>query len=45
MNYKDVFAQWSTAYRDIAATQFGYFMDAWKTLEKAAQDAPTFWKK
>lgn len=50
MNYQDVFARWSAAYRDITATQFGYFMDGWKTMEKNVQDSTKFdwysiWKK
>ena len=50
MNYKEVFAQWSSACRDIAATQFGYFMDGWKSMEKQFQDTTkvdwtSFWKK
>ena len=50
MNYKDVFAQWSSAFRDITATQFGYFMDGWKSIEKQIQDSTkvdwtNFWKK
>ena len=50
MNYKDVFAQWSAAFRDITAAQFGLFMDGWKTAEKQVQDNSKFdwytiWKK
>lgn len=50
MNYQEVIAHWSSAYRDIAATQFGYFMDAWKNAEKQIQDGYkhdwlAFWKK
>jgi len=45
MQFKDVFSQWSTAFRDIAATQFGYAMDAWKAWEKAVNDSCHFWKK
>jgi hypothetical protein len=47
MSYQEVFAQWSAACRDIAATQFGYMMDAWKNAETKMQAKPDWmwWKK
>ena len=50
MEFTSVITKWSSAYRDIAAQQFGYWMDGWKAWEKAVQDVPkfetfNFWKK
>ena len=55
MEITSVIAKWSSAYRDITAQQFGYWMDGWKAIEKQIQDAPkfevpkydmfSFWKK
>ena len=50
MNFNNVYAQWSAAFRDLAAAQFGLFMDGWKVMEKNMQDGTkadwfTLWKK
>ncbi len=45
MNITNMYSQWSAAFRDITAAQFGLFMDGWKTMEKNLQDGSSFWKK
>ena len=45
MNFNHMYTQWSAAFRDLAAAQFGLFMDGWKTMEKSVHELPNFWKK
>ncbi len=50
MNFTNMYSQWSAAFRDITAAQFGLFMDGWKTMEKNMQDNTkadwySIWKK